>query len=278
MSSSQNSSGRQSLISPRSFTKRVQKLIKKELPDAAVTSPEALRLVIQQEGLGAHKAFLGNVYTDYQNAPGSLHKIVSNYVRATCSALTTDPTVLNVDKLVPIVKSWAFIEDARKAIGVSGTPDDEIAQVFERYNDSLVVLYAEDHLGRVQYPAWEMIARAGLEMGDLRALAVNNLQRLLPPTQAIGLGRSFYGVMAGGFYESSLILIDSFWRERQLDVDGDYVIAMPARGFLFVSGSGNRSILSSVRRTATQAMRENSYPITDQLFIYDGTKFVEYED
>ena len=277
MPSSHRRAGNGSLISPRSFTKRVRRLIQKQDPSATVSMPDDLQLVVSLEGREAYKAFLGNAYTDYQNSPHALEEIVSRYAQATRSALTIDPTTINVDRLVPIVKDWGFIEDTRKAVGVSGTPDDEIAQVFERYNDSLVVLYAEDMPGTIQYPAWETVAKAGLELADLRTLAVNNLQKMLPPIQAIGLERSFYGVMAGGFYETSLLLVDSIWQERRFDVEGDYVVALPARGMLFVTGNGKPSLVRSVRRVAAEAMRESSYPITDKLFIYDGSKFVEYD-
>ena len=277
MARSQNASGRDSLLSPRGFTKRVQRLFEKHEPTATITSPKPLHLVVSRQGKEQYKAFLGNVYTDYQMMPGLLEKIVTRYVEATMAALNVDPTSLDINRLVPVVKDWGFIEHARKMVGVSGTPDDEIMQTFERYNDSLVVVYAEDSNHTIKYPAWETIAQAGLEMAQLRPLAVENLQRIMPPMQTLKFERNLYGIMAGGSYEASLILIDSIWQERKFEADGDYVIAMPARGYVFITGSQARSVIPRVRHMAVDAHRDSPYPLTDQLFIYDGAKFVEYD-
>ncbi len=277
MAPSQSASGRDSLLSPRGFTKRVQRLFEKYQPTATITSPKPLHLEVRRQGQEQYRAFLGNVYTDYQMMPGLLEEIVTRYVKATLEALNVDPTALDVNRLVPVVKDWGFIEHARKMVGVSGTPDDEIMQTFERYNDSLVVVYAEDSNHTIKYPAWETIVQAGLEMAQLRSLAVENLQRIMPPMQTLKFERNLHGIMAGGSYEASLILIDSIWQERKFEVDGDYVIAMPARGYVFITGSQASSVIPRVRRMAVDAYREGPYPLTDQLFIYDGAKFVEYD-
>ena len=263
-------------LTPTSFTKRVKELIQEQEPTARIDMPEALRLIIRKPGHEEYKSYLANAYANYQNTPDRVKQITTDYVSAICVALNLDMSSLNVNQIVPVIKDWQFIEETRKTIGVSGTPDDDIAQVFERYNDSLVVLYAEDAPQTITYPSWEMVAEAGLEMADLRTLAVNNLQRILPPIECLTHDNSLYAITAGSYFETSLILSDSFWQERKLDVDGDYVIAIPARGMLFVTGSNHNETIQMLRMIALQAAQESAYPLTNQLYIYDGEKFVEH--
>ena len=44
---------------------------------------------------------------------------------------------------------------------------------------------------------------------------------------------------AGGDYEASLLLFDDIWRDGQVKVDGDIVVAVPAKDVLLVTGSNN---------------------------------------
>jgi uncharacterized protein YtpQ (UPF0354 family) len=56
---------------------------------------------------------------------------------------------------------------------------------------------------------------------------------------------------AGGQYESSLLLAENIWSSGQIEVDGDVVVAVPAKDALLVTGSGNQNIRCRMFRIAS---------------------------
>lgn len=65
--------------------------------------------------------------------------------------------------------------------------------------------------------------------------SVRNLNSIFTEIKIIG-GNGSYGIAVGGDFEASLILSQNFWTKDNLKVDGDFVIAIPNRDLLFVTG------------------------------------------
>jgi hypothetical protein len=61
----------------------------------------------------------------------------------------------------------------------------------------------------MRYLTDDDVSELGIERDDLRRLSVENLRRLLPDVQMAGDNGVFL-MQAGGDYEASLLLIDSF--------------------------------------------------------------------
>lgn len=93
-------------------------------------------------------------------------------------------------------------------------------------NKELVVVYALDDATRVRY----LTARdvSALDRVELKALALANLKRLLPKIEMRNDGDVAI-VSAGGDYEASLLLLDDIWSGGQIQMNGDIVVAIPAR-------------------------------------------------
>jgi uncharacterized protein YtpQ (UPF0354 family) len=83
-------------------------------------------------------------------------------------------------------------------------------------------------------------------------------------------------ISAGGDYEASLLLIDDIWSGGQIKVDGDVVVAVPARDVLLVTGSRNRTALKSIRELAAKYVAEGRYELTDTLFVYRDGRFSKF--
>ncbi len=83
-------------------------------------------------------------------------------------------------------------------------------------------------------------------------------------------------ISAGGDYEASLLLIDDIWSGGQIKVDGDIVVAVPARDVLLVTGSRNRTGLKKVRELAAKYVAEGRYELTDMLFVYRDGRFSKF--
>ena len=51
----------------------------------------------------------------------------------------------------------------------------------------------------------------------------------------------------------------SLWSNEQIRVDGDFVVAIPARDVLLVTGSRNLAGIAKLRELAAQMVRDSSY-------------------
>jgi uncharacterized protein YtpQ (UPF0354 family) len=150
-------------------------------------------------------------------------------------------------------------------------------QVYEAYNDELVIFYAEDLPHGIRYLTNAGAEKWGLQRGSLRPLAVRNLRALLPEVQVLSSG-GLYLISAGGNYEASLLLFETLWRERKLEVEGDYVVALPARDTLLVTGRDDWQGMRRVRETVAQVYPKAPYRLTDRLFVRAGEKFELLEE
>ena len=81
---------------------------------------------------------------------------------------------------------------------------------------------------------------------------------------------------AGGDYEASLLLFDDIWSDGQIKVEGDIVVAVPAKDALLVTGSKNRKGLAAMRKMVAKFSEEKRYRITDTLFVYRNGRFKKF--
>ena len=81
---------------------------------------------------------------------------------------------------------------------------------------------------------------------------------------------------AGGDYEASLLLFDDIWRGGKIKMNGDIVVAVPAKDVLLITGSNNRKGIAAVRELAAKYKAESRYEITDTLFVYRNGRFVKF--
>jgi len=78
-----------------------------------------------------------------------------------------------------------------------------------------------------------------------------------------------YMFTAGGNYEASIILLDSLWTKENLPVKGDFVIAIPSRDVLMITGSNDKAGINEAKRTRQKDLRPGNYPISP--YLYNGT-------
>jgi uncharacterized protein YtpQ (UPF0354 family) len=111
---------------------------------------------------------------------------------------------------------------------------------------------------------------------DLRRLAVDNLQRILPEIQKHGVG-PWYMLTAGGDYTASLLLMDWIWQQLQESVEGDLVAAVPSRDVLLFTGSGSNDGIQSVRQKVREIHEGGDHVISRTLLRRISGKWHVYE-
>jgi uncharacterized protein YtpQ (UPF0354 family) len=106
-------------------------------------------------------------------------------------------------------------------------------------------------------------AELGVAEGELRRRAVINLRDLrpelslswYPDVRAVTV--SLGGAARRGSLESGLLLDDGFLEKLAQDVDGDLVVAAPARDVFVASGTGHPDGVDKLRWAVTQVWAED---------------------
>jgi uncharacterized protein YtpQ (UPF0354 family) len=264
----------QLLISKEAFTRQFARALRAEAPGMKVTVKGELELEVKDASGKEMSAYLDNAYALYSSDPKARKEVIQRYVRSLLESAGDPDMPVDRARIVPVVKDRAWLAEVRRAAQARGGKPAE--HVFEALNEDLVVVYAQDTPHNIRYLSADDVSQLGLRKGELRALAVANLRRLLPGVE-LRRGALLSMIRAGGDYEASLLLFDDIWSGGKLEVDGEVVVAIPARDLLLFTGSRSRDGIAKLRQVAAQASREASYSLTDRLFVYRNGRFERYE-
>jgi uncharacterized protein YtpQ (UPF0354 family) len=137
------------------------------------------------------------------------------------------PPVSRTD-LVPTIKSAAWLAGLPPGADLASEP----------LVADLVIVYAFDRPSSISYASRSQIEQLQIAAAELRPLAVANLSTHLPAQLGTqGDGRSSI-LLAGGSYESSVLLLDGVWEQLAASVAGDIVACVPARDICLFTGTG----------------------------------------
>jgi uncharacterized protein YtpQ (UPF0354 family) len=260
-------------LSKEAFTREYLTVLRAALPEHKVEIVEPLHLKVTAPDGGTSSAFLDNAYTQYEGDPDSRQEIIEQHVAARVEAEAA-PQPLDPANIVPVIKDRGWLESVKQSVAASGGKEP-FNQVVEDLNEVLVIVYAEDTPRNIRYFSADDLAKAGVERTRLRALAVANLRRVLPEIE-LHDSPVVSMLTAGGTYESSLLLLDELWTGDKLKVDGDYVVAVPSRDLLLITGSRNKEGLAKLRELAEEIATTGSYTLTGELFIRRNGAFRHY--
>ncbi|MFC4309534.1 DUF1444 family protein [Steroidobacter flavus] len=261
------------VLSPEQFTEEFRAALAAAIPNATVTVAEPLHLTIKVPEREAARAFLDNAYSEYSGNPKAKADLIARYV-ASFAESTKGSGPLNPQQIVPVIKDRAWSKEMQRAAKARGV-DGPALQVIEDLNQDLVIVYAEDTPQNIRYFGPDDLQDAGVQKEKLRALAVENLRRILPPAEAVN-GPLFSMLTAGSDYVPSLLLLDEIWSGDKLKVEGEIVIAVPTRDVLLFTGSNNKEGVKKLREVARKAHADGPYSLTDRLFVYRRGKFERF--
>jgi uncharacterized protein YtpQ (UPF0354 family) len=264
-------------LSPEAFTQEYVSVLRAALPGFKVEAVGHLEVRVRDaKGGEVSTAYLDNAFNQYLADPDSRQEIIERHVSG-IAEINGEDTPLRAEQIVPIVKVRGWIDDMRQA-SIKAGRDKPPEQVFEALNDVLVVVYAEDTPRNINYFPVESLGAAGLKREQLRELAVTNLRRLLTQIE-IHSGPEYSMITAGGNYEASLLLFEEFWQgDNKLKVDGEIVVAVPARDLLLVTGSRNAGGIRKLREIAQEVFESGTYTLTPELFVHRKGRFVLFRD
>lgn len=177
------------------------------------------------------------------------------------------PDKLDSARIVPLIKDRHWLAGLQRFFKER---DATQQPVFDDLNAELAVVYAEDTPKAMRYLSSR--ENLGVARSELRALAVDNLLRLMPPIEMRQSIDGFFMITSHADYGASLLLVDEIWSGGQIKVDGDIVVAVPAKDVILAGGANHGKSLTAMRATA-QKIAKGRYGLVDTLFVYRGGRF-----
>lgn len=165
---------------------------------------------------------------------------------------------MNIEKVLPRIKvNYAhkiYEEDSLTSIKGNPLPEDveipeEQLPLTKNLYEDLLLWFALDMEDRyevlqndvlIQFPDWSI--------DKLQNVSTNNL--IAEIGEQISLqGDSEYIMMvtAGGNFEATIILIDNFWKQIHEMIEGNLIIAIPAKDLLFFCKSENQEAIEQIK-------------------------------
>jgi len=200
--------------------------------------------------------YLENLWRTLQHqTTESRVNIFENHVRSVYSAFGTDTgSMVTRENIVPTIKDSEYFS-------VGG----DWNLVREHLVGDIWILYSLDLPHSILTLRKETFQSLGMSMSDLRALACENLRRILPDIEQHGSG-PWYLITAGRDYVASILLLDEVWTESEGSVEGDIVAAVPSRDVLLVTGSRSKEGIEHVRRRVREIHETGDHLISQTLF------------
>ncbi len=262
-------------LSPQEFTDAVATAATAAMPAAKITVAGALQIDSRDAHGATTTTDLGNAYQLYVRDPQHLDELIQRCLGVLADTIRhadAEPTP-DRSRIVPILKTRRWVEELRQASNTRDKAEPAPEPLTEPFNAELMIVYVEDRPSSMRF----LTTRD--DVGDrtqLHDLALDNLKRLLSRIKMHAAADGVFLVSAGGNYEASLLLIDGFWLSGQIKVDGDFVVAVPAKDALILTGSNNQAGIARLRAVAAD-IAAGPYALTSTLFVYRDGKFVTFD-
>jgi uncharacterized protein YtpQ (UPF0354 family) len=256
--------------SPKEFTAQFVRALQAAMPSAKIRIVRDLQLDVERPDGSAATVSLANNYKDFTTDPKWFDAVIKAYATALAKPLNAKlATGADMTRIVPVIKDRSWLAELQGRFKQKGASQP----LFEDFAGELVVVYAEDTDKATRYLNSSEIE--GFEPGRLRALAVENLMRLMPRIEMRQLAEGAYMITSHADYGASLILADSIWSGDQVKVNGDIVVAVPAKDVILATGSRDRKNLKSIRQL-THDLAKGNGGLIETLFVYRKGRFVKF--
>ncbi len=199
--------------------------------------------------------FLENIWRETRNNPDVRVKQVERFLRLLVGA-AGEQSPTRKSCIVPMIKDEAYLKT------ING---NAVAFMTEHFVGDLWIVYAIDKPESMSTLAKTEALEMGLQLSDLRPLAIENLRRILPPVMQHGDG-PVYLLTAGADYVASLLLFDDVWTEIQETIEGDIVAAVPSRGTLLFTDSTSKEGIEELRASITRITNSGGYLVSSTMF------------
>ena len=169
---------------------------------------------------------------------------------AQAAVVSPDETKLLRSSLVPRIKHLAFEEALRER----GIPAEQMPPTAPLVGE-LLVTYAFDLPEQFVMASASNLARAGISLDEVHALATRNLTARLPTIEYYE-GPGVHLAVTGGDLEACLLLAEKVWDDAATRFKRGFVVCVPRRDRLLVSDGGDAEAIAAIRRAAEEFYTE----------------------
>lgn len=258
---------RKKKLSEVEFSHKFIKALQKRVKGLVIVSIEGLDVITMFSDSQERRHFLDNAYLEYLSETSRLKEIIMNYVEASEELYLPDEPI-NINNIIPIIKDKRFINGLSEIY-----PDQESQPIYIQYNSSLYIFFAEDTPRTISYLSSKCFKELGLTVEELKNISLDNLARY---EYTISGGSKIYMITAGGYCESSLILLN-IWNKEIFAVKGEIVIGIPSREIVLVTGSKDSEGLHKVYDLVKEINDAGDHLVSDKLYEYKDGKFEVFQ-
>jgi uncharacterized protein YtpQ (UPF0354 family) len=258
------------ILNENQYTQKYLGVISEMYPNVTyeIIEPLVLKATYGENGEVTH--FLDNSYREYKLEPKEINEVIERYTNATAETYNNDKEI-NINRIVPIIKPSDYFEQLR-ILGSSVTDYKVPELIWEPYNEDLIIVYAEDRDESIRYFDQEEFEKLEISKETLLEFSVNNLNNVVPKIEKVGENGNF-GLIAGGDYEVSLMLMTDIWTKENFDVNGEIVIAIPNRDLVFITGSNDKEGIEKLKGTIKESFETGNHSISTNFYKWNGEKF-----
>lgn len=260
------------LLSEEEFTKIFTDTLRGRFKDASFSIGQD-GIISGKKDSAEMKVYTTNSYKEYLMEPDSIQKIFDKYISTTAEAFITKK--LTLEDILPIIKPVDFFDDFSK-MGLK--TDKSTTFVYEKYNDQLIIAYAQNNEKGLAFLTGDDMKELNISMDSLKKAAILNLDKALPGIKIQQDGSGLYGVVAGGNFEATLVLMPYMWdSKKNFNVKGDFVIGIPNRDILLVAGSEDAASITKMKEITVKSYAGGDHQVSPDLFKWNGKKFIKYQ-
>ncbi|MCW4470000.1 DUF1444 family protein [Flavobacterium sp. MFBS3-15] len=254
---------RRKKLTETEFANKFAQALRQKIKGIDIISINGLEVVSKLDDSDEHRHFLDNAYIEYSHDTKKLKEVIEKYASVSADSFLPNEPV-SPESILPVIKGKQFIKGLLEI-----NPKAGAQQVLETYNSDLDIFYVVDTEHALRYLTSDEQEKLGLEMDELRELAIRNLDKF--DIRSHG-EEGYYMITAGGTYEASMILLD-IWNKGNFDVNGDIIIGIPARDLLVVTGSKDWANLHKMYDLVKEVSETGNYLVSDKLFELKGDRF-----
>jgi uncharacterized protein YtpQ (UPF0354 family) len=240
------------------------KLLQEKMPTHSIEFIEDSVLRIGSPKGKTATIYLENLWLLYRNGSEDRAELIEKYARMAFSLCEPSPSVTR-DSIVAMIKDAEYMATLQ--------PDPK--NVSEHLCGDLWIVFAVDLPETIVTLSREAMESAGATKEELRALAVENLTRILPEVEQLGDG-PWYTLTAGTNYVASLLLFDSIWDQLAESVEGQIVASVPTRDVLLFTGSQSADGIAAIRQRSEEISKSGHHAISDSLVLRENGKWTPF--
>ncbi len=230
------------------------RLLELRNPSKTVVLTEENSINIVEPDGSKVQIFLHNLRSECERYPEERAEIIERYFRVLVAE--NDDADATADDIV------ALVRDSEYRAYVKAEDRDTVTQ---HLVGDLWIVYAIDQLESTSVLSVDVMRELGLLHSDLRKRAIANLGRLLSDLETIRIGEFHELTSESSVYLAGALLLDDIWDYAETLVEGDVIVALPARDTLLFTGASNRAGLSGLRQAVDSVFSDGDHLISRTL-------------